>query len=43
VAAAIIEMKRAGVTVLLAEQSERFAGRVSDRAYVLEKGVIREQ
>jgi len=43
VAAAIIEMKRAGVTVLLAEQSERFAGRVADRAYVLEKGVIQER
>src|SRR5687767_4243373 len=32
VAAAIMELKRAGVTVLLAEQSERFARRVSDRA-----------
>ena len=41
-AAAIMEMKRAGVAVLLAEQSERFAGRVASRAYVLEKGVIRE-
>jgi len=40
VAAAIMELKRAGVTVLLAEQSERFARRVSDRAYFLEKGVI---
>ena len=41
-AAAIMEMKRAGVAVLLAEQSERFAGRVANRAYLLEKGVIRE-
>jgi branched-chain amino acid transport system ATP-binding protein len=41
VAAAIMEMKRAGVTVLLAEQSERFAARVADRSYTLEKGVIR--
>jgi branched-chain amino acid transport system ATP-binding protein len=41
-AAAIMEMKRAGFAVLLAEQSERFAGRVASRAYVLEKGVIRE-
>jgi branched-chain amino acid transport system ATP-binding protein len=40
VAKAIVELKRAGVTVLLAEQSQRFAGRVADRAYVLEKGVI---
>jgi branched-chain amino acid transport system ATP-binding protein len=41
VAQAILELKRAGVTVLLAEQSRRFAGRVADRAYLLEKGVIR--
>jgi branched-chain amino acid transport system ATP-binding protein len=40
VASAVVELKRAGVTVLLAEQSQRFAGRVADRAYVLEKGVI---
>jgi len=42
VAKAIVELKRAGVTVLLAEQSRHFAGRVADRAYVLEKGVIRQ-
>jgi branched-chain amino acid transport system ATP-binding protein len=41
VAKAIVELKRSGVTVLLAEQSRHFAGRVADRAYVLEKGVIR--
>jgi branched-chain amino acid transport system ATP-binding protein len=40
VARAIVELKRAGVAVLLAEQSQHFAGRVADRAYVLEKGVI---
>ena len=40
VASAIIELKRAGVSVLLAEQSRHFAGRVADRAYLLEKGVI---
>ena len=40
VAKAIVEIKRAGVTVLLAEQSRHFAGRVADRTYVLEKGVI---
>jgi branched-chain amino acid transport system ATP-binding protein len=40
VAKAILELKRAGVSVLLAEQSRHFAGRVADRAYVLEKGVI---
>ena len=38
---AILEVKRAGVTVLLAEQSQHFAGRVADRSYLLEKGVIR--
>lgn len=41
VAKAIIELKGTGVAVLLAEQSRHFADRVADRAYVLEKGVIR--
>lgn len=41
VAKAILEIKRAGVTIVLAEQSRHFAGRVADRAYLLEKGVIR--
>ena len=40
VARAIGEMKRAGLAVLLAEQSRRFAGRVADRRYLLEKGVV---
>ena len=40
VAAAILEMKWAGVAVFLAEQSARFTERVSDRAYKLEKGKI---
>jgi branched-chain amino acid transport system ATP-binding protein len=39
VAKAIVEMKRAGVAVILAEQSLAFAGRLADRRYVLEKGV----
>jgi branched-chain amino acid transport system ATP-binding protein len=42
VAKAILELKRAGVTVLLAEQSRHFAARVADRSYRLEKGVIRD-
>jgi branched-chain amino acid transport system ATP-binding protein len=42
VAKAILEVKRAGVIVLLAEQSRRFTERVADRAYLLEKGVIRQ-
>ena len=37
---AIREIRRAGVAVLLAEQSRHFTDRVADRAYVLEKGVI---
>jgi branched-chain amino acid transport system ATP-binding protein len=41
VAAAIVEMKRAGVAVLLAEQSQQFTARVADRTYVLETGIIR--
>jgi branched-chain amino acid transport system ATP-binding protein len=40
VAQAILEVKRAGVAVLLAEQSRHFTDRVADRAYVLENGVI---
>jgi branched-chain amino acid transport system ATP-binding protein len=40
VAAAILEMKWAGVAVLLAEQSARFTERVADRGYRLEKGKI---
>jgi branched-chain amino acid transport system ATP-binding protein len=39
VAEAIVEMKRAGVAVILAEQSVAFAGRLADRRYLLEKGV----
>jgi branched-chain amino acid transport system ATP-binding protein len=35
---AIQEMKRAGMTILLAEQSLRFAERVADRIYRIEKG-----
>ena len=40
VATAILEMKRAGVAVLLAEQNARFTQRVADRGYRLEKGKI---
>ena len=40
VAASIVEMKRSGVAVLLAEQSARFTERVADRAYTLQKGEI---
>jgi branched-chain amino acid transport system ATP-binding protein len=37
---AVRELKRAGVTVVLAEQSLRFAERVADRIYRMEKGRI---
>ncbi len=40
VARAIVELKQAGVTVLLAEQNARFTERVADRSYTLEKGEI---
>jgi branched-chain amino acid transport system ATP-binding protein len=38
--ATILELKRAGVSVLLSEQNVHFAELVSDRAYVLEKGQV---
>jgi len=40
-AAAILELKSTGVSVLLSEQSWRLASAVADRAYVIEKGRIR--
>ena len=40
VARAILELKRAGVTILLCEQSRHFAARVADRTYILEKGQL---
>jgi branched-chain amino acid transport system ATP-binding protein len=42
VAQAIGQIKRAGVAVLLAEQSRHFTDQVADRAYVLEKGLIKQ-
>jgi branched-chain amino acid transport system ATP-binding protein len=38
--ATILELKRAGVSILLSEQNVHFAELVSDRAYVLEKGQV---
>jgi len=37
----VLELKREGMPVLLAEQNLRFTGRVADRAYVLETGEVR--
>jgi branched-chain amino acid transport system ATP-binding protein len=39
----ILELRAAGVSILLSEQNLHFATLVSDRAYVLEKGQIRYQ
>jgi branched-chain amino acid transport system ATP-binding protein len=36
----ILRLKAEGMTILLSEQNLRFASRVSDRAYILEKGRI---
>lgn len=41
IARLLLELKREGMPVLLAEQNLRFTGRVADRAYVLETGEIR--
>ncbi|RMG96269.1 MAG: ABC transporter ATP-binding protein [Candidatus Dadabacteria bacterium] len=40
-ARAITELKREGLTVLLSEQNLPFCSAVSDRAYIIEKGIIR--
>ena len=39
---AILELKRAGVCVLLSEQNLSFARRVADRSYMLEQGRMRQ-
>jgi branched-chain amino acid transport system ATP-binding protein len=40
-AEAVTAMKRQGIAVLLSEQNLNFASVVSDRAYVIERGLIR--
>ena len=37
----ILALKREGLTILLSEQNLRFAARLADRAYIIEKGQIR--
>jgi branched-chain amino acid transport system ATP-binding protein len=39
----ILRLKKSGLSILLSEQNVRFAMEVSDRAYVIDKGVIRHQ
>jgi len=40
-AAALGELKRAGLSVLVCEQNARFAAQLADRAYVIERGRVR--
>jgi branched-chain amino acid transport system ATP-binding protein len=37
----IAALKREGLTILLSEQNLRFAARLADRVYIIEKGLIR--
>jgi len=37
----IAALKREGLTILLSEQNLKFAARLADRAYIIEKGEIR--
>jgi len=40
---AIVEIRKVGVTIFVADQNIRFCRRIADRGYILEKGVIRYQ
>ena len=37
----IAALKREGLTIVLSEQNLKFAGRLADRAYIIERGLIR--
>ncbi|HEV3347869.1 MAG TPA: ABC transporter ATP-binding protein, partial [Methylomirabilota bacterium] len=37
----IAALKREGLTILLSEQNLKFAARLADRAYIIEKGQVR--
>jgi branched-chain amino acid transport system ATP-binding protein len=39
----IVEIRKAGVTIFMADQKLRFCRRVADRGYIMEKGIIRYQ
>src|SRR5262249_16496414 len=39
----ILRLKQSGLAILLSEQNVKFAMEVSDRAYVIDKGVIRHR
>lgn len=40
---AIVEIRKTGITIFVADQNIRFCRRIADRGYILEKGVIRYQ
>lgn len=40
---AMMEIKKAGVTIFIADQNLRLCRRIADRGYVMEKGIIRYQ
>lgn len=42
-AEAIIEIKKAGVTIFVADQNVRFCQKIADRGYIIERGIIRYQ
>jgi branched-chain amino acid transport system ATP-binding protein len=42
-AAAVIRMKAEGIAVLVSEQNLHFCSAVADRAYLIEKGIIRHE
>jgi branched-chain amino acid transport system ATP-binding protein len=42
-AEAVVQIRQAGITVLVADQNIRFCRKIADRGYILEKGVIRYQ
>lgn len=39
----IVEIRKTGVTIFMADQKLRFCRRVADRGYIMEKGIIRYQ
>jgi branched-chain amino acid transport system ATP-binding protein len=43
VARAILELKRAGLSVLLCEQNPRYARRLADRTCTIDKGQVRSE
>lgn len=42
-AEAIIEIKKAGVTIFVADQNVRFCRKIADRGYIIDRGVIQYQ